>query len=184
MILYNLCGSAKECLNQMYVDQDIAVATSIEYFRCISLVINTNIYCVLENGFSSKHLVHFLLRKDFELMSELNRFISMANEGGLISKWMVDLSSKHVTQHQDTIRMEISMTHMISLLITCGPLIFIAILTLFVEFLVHKQNTKLNAGKFWSFANLMIDPERHFLNYDLRFALPISYTRHESYDTK
>lgn len=161
----------------MHLDQDIAVAISAEYFRSISTDVTKNIYCIHESGFSSTHGLNFLVRDDFEFKRELDRFISMANEGGLISKWMADLGLEHVTQHEDKNKSEVTMAHIISLLIVCGSCIFLTLLVFLVEILIYKQKSKSNAGKFWSFAELVIDPERHFLNYDLRYILPVSYCK-------
>lgn len=177
-ISFGLCGSPEECFNYLYSDQNIAVASSTEYFQSVSKDITANIYSVLEDGFSSKHGLNFLLQKDFNLKAELDRFISMANEGGLISKWMADLSLDYIKQHDTINNGVVSITHVISLAIVYIPLMILSLLVFLTEIIIHfhlKTNPKSNARQFWTIAETLIDPERHFLNYDLRFLLPFSY---------
>lgn len=182
IIPFKLCGSADECLNLSYLNQDIAVAISSEYFRSISKDITANIYCISEDRFSSKHGLNFLLQQDFDLKAELDRFISMANEGGLISKWMADLNLDHIKRHQhmNNNNSEVSMAHMISIYFTCGSIIALSLLVFLAEIIIHshlKLSSKSKATQFWKILESLIDPERHFLNYDLRSVLPISYDK-------
>lgn len=179
---FSLCKSAEICLDQLHAYQDMAVAISYEYFRSISKEFKTDIYCISVSGFSTRHSLNFLLGNNFKFKAELNRFIQMANEGGLIFKWISNFSSEHGTKYEHTIhgaKYEISMKHlMISLSLPCLFLL-LSLLVFPAEIVIHKLKTRAEFRKFFAFAELIIDPERHFLNYDLRYVLPISYAEED-----
>lgn len=176
---FNLCKSTVACLSQLYSGNDVAIALSNEYFRSISNEFKEHVYCISdhENGFSSRHGLHFLLRKTFEFKTELNRFIQMANQGGLISKWMSELSLKQLKQNEYISDADYTMELMIMELCTSALLILLAIIVFLMEIAVYKLKDRPRLRKFCAVVELAISPKRYFLNYDLRYMLPISYDK-------
>lgn len=173
---FSLCESADICLDQLHTYQDMAVAISNEYFRSISNGFNTDIYCLSVNGFSSGHSLNFLLGNNFKFKAELNRFIQMANEGGLIFKWMTDFSSEDGTQYEYITQSEISMAHiMLAVVSFPGSILLSSLIVFLAEILFHRLKTRPEFRKFCAFAEFMCNADRQFLNYDLRYMLPLSY---------
>lgn len=170
-----LCDNTEACLSQLNLDQHLAVAISNEYFQNIPKIFKEDVYCLTEYGFSSTHGLHFLLRNDTGLKSDLDRFILLANEGGLIFKWMADLSARQILKNEDIILREHSMKIMWSLGFICGSLILLATNVFLAEIIIHKQRARSYSQRFWTLAEQLIDPDRHLLNYDLRYMLPLSY---------
>lgn len=157
---YRICKHLDDCLGQLKIHPDVAVAVSREYSHNIS---NIDIYCFEKANNIYDYALHFWVRKDFPHLKELNRFIGLASAGGLIEKWRSIKQTKTYAKHHENVYNNVNMKNLLGLVIILCSLEILAISTILIERIVHRNVHVRNPSKFWIFANMFINPDRIFL---------------------
>lgn len=148
-------------LNHLISNERSTAALSLEYVRVNELMKTSRIYCLPRPAiyeYSSK----FLVRKDFEFLNKLNRFILMAGQSGLISKWK-NAEKIPFFSHDSPDGKKIRLVQFSVFIAICVAMLINAFMVLIIERIVHEYRLKLNNNKFWIFAETLIDSERHYL---------------------
>lgn len=174
---FDLCETFDNCLHQFEMNEQLAMAISNEYYESVIMHQNEEIYCLTETELSFRRGSIFLLRNTSSLLlRQLNQFIVQANEAGLIVKWLRSLyHSKNVKKHRNAFMAELTWDQLVALPIIIGILLIFAGFIFVAEIIIHSKNLRSDANIFWRFAGLLIDPDRHFIQYDLRFIAALSY---------
>lgn len=147
----------------------MAVAISSEFLRNDFLIGKQEIYCLEQNGFRLERGFIFFLRNDFEFINEFNKFIVNAGQGGLIKKWLHSMDRRTYFSDEQIFERRVTMEQLSILVLLWFLLILFTMFVFYAEKIIHKQIKRRNANGFWIFAEMMIDPDRHFFLNDLRF---------------
>lgn len=153
-------GKLKQNSNQ-------AVSFSGEYIRNNPSILQTDLYCLGPNEYLYKYGLKFLVRKDFQLIEELNEFIGMAGRSGLLIKWLKhgnSLSHREIREDQ-----KIKSESMYGVLLIVFSLFAFAKLIFIFELVIYKFVNRPNPSNFWLIAQVMISPDRHVFLQDLRY---------------
>lgn len=111
-----------------------------------------------------EYSLRFLTRRGFPYLNELNRFIELANMGGLIEKWHSDStrSLKDSSSHNQLSYRPLNLINLRGILIICSILAMPPFIVLILEYFVHKNATAKNPSRRWLMLQLIIDADRHF----------------------
>lgn len=128
------------------------------------------LYCFNNPNNIYEYSLKILMKKDFALVNELNRFIRYASDGGLIVKWLK--GNRYNSNSEKLSKFSFSETNLNSLLFNL--IIFCAVSTLsmiafIVEILVDRNVQKKNCSTFWRYCQMFIDPYRYFFLENLWF---------------
>lgn len=139
-----------------------AISLSGEYIRNNLRIMHPGFYCLERNLY--KYDLKFLLRKDFQMIKELNEFIGMASRSGLVTKWLNHGNMPSYREGRGVTRTSLADT-----LLTYFLVVIFAKFILYSEMIIHKYVNQPNASKFWIFADLLISPDRRLFLNDLRY---------------
>lgn len=168
---FDLCETIDECLHQFETSKRLTIAISNECYKNVIMHQNEEIYCLTETELSFKRGSIFLLRNNSSLiLHQLNAFVDQSNEAGLIVKWLRSLYSlKNVKKHRTAFMAEITWDQFVGFHIVISAALIFGSFVFWAEIIIHSKNSRSDANVFWKFAGLLIDPDRHFIHYDLRF---------------
>lgn len=157
-------------LRQLEWNSKLAVATSLERVRKMQLKSELKLYCFNNPNNIYEYSLKILMKKDFALVNELNRFIRYASDGGLIVKWLK--GNTFISDSEKSSKFGFSEAHLNSLLfngiIFCG-VSTLSMIVFIAEMLVYKNVQKNVSSTFWRYCQMFIDPYRYFLLKDLWF---------------
>lgn len=161
---YELCNDIDDCLDQLNWRDDMAVAVPYERIQSSKLLSGSHIFCFNKNDAIYRYDLKFLIRKDFPFFNELNEFIEVSSQAGLINKWlkMNEKQPKYIDKKN------INGKATGSWFVVTGMML-VATLTFFAERLIYKKLERPNPSTVWIIGELAIDPERHFLLNDLNY---------------
>lgn len=149
-------------MNQLKHNPKLAVATSRERAFNSRSIISMHLYCFEKSEVIYEYALKFLVRKDFPYLSELNWFIGQASASGLIEKWRIDSSARFQYTYNE-INNQLTLQDGFGINIILLSCLLCATICLFIERFIHKKLKTLNPSRFWQFAEMIIDPDRHFL---------------------
>lgn len=109
------------------------------------------------------------MRKGFDLQKKLDRFIEYSIENGVIVKWIRKYTYRTFDEKW-RIQMDQAIAEIFTFFvpIILGLFLGASIIFLF-EVIVHTKVHSHGSAKIWRYIQMMIDPERYFLLYDLSF---------------
>lgn len=161
-----ITDDSNDFLQQLEWNNQLAVATSYESFqndRYLSKIV----YCFDKNNNILEYSLNILMRKDFELHDELNRFIQRMIECGLIQKWLKRGRNMEIEPSFQYINM--AFKHFEFVLTLCTYMLISALCALLIETIVYKRVRAENASPFWHIIHMIINPNRYFLLEDLTY---------------
>lgn len=162
---FEISNDLNEELHQLQWNDKLAVISSFAEVQN-DPIISSLVYC-FKNSIH-EYSFKIFMRDNFPLINELNRFIHHAFDCGLIPKWTKTF--QYFTEKSNKSQYyPVSMTLLMVLSIICCGILLFASFVWILETIVHKKNCTQNSSPFWHFIEMMIDPYRHFLNYDLSF---------------
>lgn len=158
-----ICENLDQCLGQLIENSKLAVAISLAHAHKSSLISPSEIYCFDESEIIHDYALKFLIRKDFHYLNELNTFIQMTSEGGLIEKWFSNSSIHTHLEHFKLDNRQIAMKHLQGAFLLGFLLTILSFCLLFLERFIYKKMKSHKPHQFWAFIEMLIDPDRHFL---------------------
>lgn len=147
-------------LNYAKSKPKLAVAVSRELVRHLDL--SSELYCFEKSEIIYEYALIFLARKDFLYIKELNRFIEMASESGLIEKWHLNNHIRHYSKRKAKIYSNAEASIFYGALIIAAPTEIFLLFLLFLEIITHKKISNKNCSRIWFIIEMLIDADRHF----------------------
>lgn len=152
-----------QCLAQLIDDSKLAVAISIAHAYDSSPISPSQIYCFDGSETIHDYTLKFLVRKNFTYMNQLNAFIQMSSEGGLIKKWYSNSSGRTRDEHFKQLDKQINLKHFHGLLAVEILMKAFTICMFLFEKYVYMKMQMLQPHRLWVFVEMIIDPDRHFM---------------------
>lgn len=160
---FELCGNLDVCLNFLQEDSKLAVAVSREHAINHQLNSFSPIYCFKRSETIYKYTLKFLMQKDFPYMNELNQFIRRVDAAGLIVKWHSDCNNPNFPKRKQKFYRQIKLQSFYGVFLIWFALQLLTLITFIFEKIIYKKLKAHRPSRFWIFADMFIDPERHFL---------------------
>lgn len=160
---YEICDNLEHCLKQLARNAELAVAVSQEYFQNRNSIENIGIYCFENPNVIYDYALYFMVRKDFSYLKELNGFIGMASESGLINKWRSTGPTKTYVTEKEQAYNNVKIKNLFGIFVIFLLLQALIVLTITLERFVHKKVNGRNPSRFWIYADMIISPDRLFL---------------------
>lgn len=158
-----ICENLDQCLGQLIENSKLAVAISLAHAHKSSLISPSEIYCFDGSEIIHDYTLKFLIRKDFPYLYELNVFIQMSFEGGLIGKWYSNTSIHTPQEHFKPDNRQMTMKNLHGAFLLAFLLTILSFCLLFLEKYIHKKMKANKPHQFWAILEILIDPDRHFL---------------------
>lgn len=159
-----MCSDIDDCLNQLTWNNKLAVAVSHERIQDNLLLRKSHIYCFDKSQSIHGYFTRFLIGEHFPYLQQLNDFIEKASSSGLISHWIKMNRMKTYFYEQKFIIPHIVI---LGVWVIFSSLSCFSIFVYFAERIIYKKNREANVKNFWIIAEMLIDPDRHFLLHDL-----------------
>lgn len=128
----------------------------------------TGIYCLDQNDAIYEYSLRFLFCKNFAYTTQLNEFILMASRGGLIEKWLNHRPTKFNLNDIESME-KICLKHFILTFCVLSLLSLVACSTFIFEHITYKRARGQRNKLLWTWAEILIDPDRHFLLNNLSY---------------
>lgn len=141
----------------------LAVAVSKANVKNDEIFARLNPFCFNGPNHIYEYPLKILAAKRFPFMSELNRFIEMANEAGLIVKWLEGIHFGPICEKKPLFEyIEVTFEMFaVFLVIIHGMNLFTGFI-LIIERIAFKEIHMQNVKPVWRFVDMMINPERYF----------------------
>lgn len=144
------------------IDNNAKLAVAISRERALrSHLVPPSRFCFENTQTIYEYPMTFLIRRNFPHLKQLNEFIHMASQGGLIKQWRAN-SHIQTYYNKENMYVKITLDHLHGYLIICCILLIISFLTLLLEQCVHTRATMPNPYRFWIIVDMLIDSDRHF----------------------
>lgn len=141
----------------------MAVAILREHAQSSRLSVSSQFYYFEGLEIIYEYALKFLVHKNFSHSNELNEFIKMASENGLIEKWRKDNLKKHQKHTSERIFRQLSVQNFYGVLVVCFVCIIVLIFVFILERIVYSKTKTINASRFWKIVEMIIDPDRYFM---------------------
>lgn len=159
-----MTNDTNEYMEQLEWNDKLAVAT---FYRMQSRF-GPIAYCFdnFENIY--EYPLSILMRRDFPLVNELNKFIQYASSSGLLTMWIKQHkfdSPVEIEHEMPKINLETGFfLVLIYLAVVCGLLCLTA-----AERIIYSKVRNENSARIWRYIEMAIDPHRYFLLRDLSY---------------
>lgn len=154
-------------LSRLEWDSKLAVAVSREQLRNDESLSRLHIYCFENPNHIYEYPMRVLTTKKFRFLSQLNRFIKMTTESGLIGKWLKKIQFGQFGQGKTApIYTEVDMEVIWVLVVIIAILLLFSTYVLYERAMAKRHKDKSNA-RIWRIIKMLIDPDRHFFMDDL-----------------
>lgn len=166
---FEICNELDICFEELTFDEHLAVAVSREY--ALSTFLTKSVFCFDGSETICNHELKILMKKNFALADELNDFIKYSDQGGLIVKWLNDFQQsqpKYEFDNQVGYK-SLTLEYFWGCLIIYGCVWIPTFMVAIAEQIIYRKARDPHAAKFWIYAEMLIDADRHFLlnHYEL-----------------
>lgn len=127
------------------------------------------VFCFDYPNIIHDYSLKFLMRQQCSFMKELDSFIQRAYESGLMIKWLKGKTNIVVEKSSTFQYIQAKFKQTTVLLLICFGMLLFAFFIFFIERNVANFCRAENPRRIWQFIEMMIDGQRHFLNYDLYY---------------
>lgn len=160
-----MCDDLLQCLKQLHLNPTLAVAIPREFGRSIREHLNFPFHCFRRPEIIHSFALKFRLHEDFLYKNELNEFLIVATETGLIEKWRSDTRTRFDRRYavEEVENGLMTLDNLSGILILWALLNVIVALLFLLEIIVYRQVKRHNARRFWKAIEIIIDPDRHFM---------------------
>lgn len=165
--MFCMCINIDHCLKQLILDQndDLAVATLRHHAINIPDIPREKLYCFDKTENIISLTISMWVRKDFPLLTRLNKIIRYSFEAGLIQKWESETRIVNKFQKNEVHTVILTMEHTASAMMVLGIGTVLGLLSIYAEPIVHRKAREQNSSWFWLFADHFFDGDRcYFLN--------------------
>ncbi|XP_031636877.1 uncharacterized protein LOC116349537 [Contarinia nasturtii] len=167
LTLFKVVNRPDEYLHQLKWNDKLAVAVPYELSRSRTQMGNDqfnarkDVYCFDRRNNIYEYPLTMLVRRDFTLINEFDRFIKHASECGLIEKWLNQYRS-HVKEKFRISYNSVQTNYFPIMYSFYGLMLLAAFLTFIFERIVYEKVHAPNAPPYWRFIEMSIDPYRYF----------------------
>lgn len=162
---FRLCTDINICLDELKWNKKLAVSISYERIQSSSYLRSSQLHCFSNMESVYVFYLRFLVKKNFRYLSQLNEFIQIARSSGIISHWINRMNPHFIPVAEDD-------TTATNIIIGVYPIVvslfIFAIFIFFVERITYTKARNSRTIRLWVIIEIYIDPDRHFLLYDLR----------------
>lgn len=152
------CHNIVNCLKRFSNEKNLAIAISRCYLK--SLKIQKNIFCFDTSHNIRNYLRTFWVHSNFT--TPFNNILRRIVETGLVVKWQkifqVDGQPKKNRMKMNSISIE----ELSGVCIIYIIIIALGIIAMCAEEIIYRINKSESRGKFWEWASIIIDGDRHF----------------------
>lgn len=134
-----------------------------QYFKKRHLFTAAEIYCFENSEIIYEYAPKLLVRNGFPFLKELNKFLEMISECGVINKWLSDNYFRTSKKKVNKVYYRFTMSNVYGLLLIGALDIFFTVIVFIFEKIVHKKTREPNTSRFWKMIEMLIDPDRYFL---------------------
>lgn len=168
---FSVCNDIDKCLDYLTSNDgdDLAVGISRLHAATTSHFENHKIFCFDRSQNIANYSMSLLIRKDLELIVEINAIIRNAVEGGLIAKWhkensvVVRPDAGHIVS--DSLGMQYAWAIFYFLYF---PAIIVATAVYFVECYVARKMKQPRRLKLWRYLSQCLDAHRYMWKFNLK----------------
>lgn len=155
-------------LHRLEWDSELAVAVSREQVKNNESLSKLQIYCFENPNHIYEYPMKILTSKKFGYLNELNRFIQMSSESGLIDKWLKGSEFKNLGKEiYQSQYIKVDFDVFIVLVVFISLMLLFSFYVFYVERSIDKRNITKSDSPFWRIIKIIIDADRHFFMYDL-----------------
>lgn len=153
-------------MRQLEWNDTLAVATTIER---VQRIFGSMAYCFdnLQNIY--EYSLSILMRKDFPLSNELNKFIQQTSSNGLLSMWLKQNQFESPIEIKKKGFQQVSADTIFYLLIFHFSFSLGLLLLVNAERFIYKKVRTENSTQIWRYLEMGIDPHRYFFLRDLSY---------------
>lgn len=164
-----MCEDIDICLEQLYSNRYLAVAVSLKHVQSSRFIAKTDIYCFKNTETIKDYTVQILVKKDFPFLDELNAFINMARDSGLVAKWLNVKKIRPDYQFKAEYYGKINIDNFRGFFILWFCLVTLpSWVTFYIEKYVHYLTQKRNPLRISILLEMLIDGKRHFLKNHIK----------------
>lgn len=158
---FKICEDINVCLGQL--DQNSRLAVAISRERDLNSIIETSSeFCFEKSETIHEYPMTLFVRRDFLYLENLNRFIQMASECGLIEKWHIDSQIQSHYKSNENIYKHLTLDNFRGIYIIWCIILLIDFFVLLLERFIHRKARMPNPSRFWIIVEMFIDSDRHF----------------------
>lgn len=157
---FEICEDLDSCLNRLHHEELLAVAGSRERVLNNRFV---NVYCFEYPETIHSYGLNILMKNDFLFVDAFNDFLKFAVEGGLIVKWQKGDQAQYKYVREKSTFSPLQIEYLFGFFVIYGSVWVLALFAAIAEKIVFWRARKPNPSKFWTYAEMAIDAERHFL---------------------
>lgn len=165
-----VCVNIDHCLEQLIYDRndDLAVATLRQHAINTPVIPSEKLYCFDKTENIISLTISMWVRKDFPLLTQINKIIRHSFEAGLIQKWESE-TKMYVNKFEKNEAHTVILTteHTASAMMVLGIGFSLALLSIYAEPIAHRKAREQNCSQFWIFADRFFDGDRHYFLYKL-----------------
>lgn len=161
---FEIFESPYDYLRQLTWNDHLAVAISLERVKNEQLISRLNLHCLSSPNNIHEYPLKILASKEYPFLTELNQFIQMAIENGLIVKWLKGI--RLTPSSEKTSLYEYSGVSFESLVILIAIWCCIHLFNCFIAVVEKIAYEKVHVEKvqsFWRYVEMSINPDRYFL---------------------
>lgn len=155
---FKVCDEIDFCLEQLQIDDHLAVAVSREYALHTRRLGKSSYYCFENLNIIYNYGLKIWMKKDFQFANELNQFVEHAVEAGLINKWLSNNEARLMYFPRGEVYKPVTLAHLTGGLLCLACVLTSAICTFIAEQLVCKKIQRGNASKFWIYTDKALNP--------------------------
>lgn len=159
---YHTCPDIVECLEQLEINEELAVAVSRQHAMNNRKVANWKIHCFSGRNTINSYPVTMLIKEDISPMTNrINMIIQSLVEGGFLDKWATDSRINGERPTQCEINLEVKHIMFAIILFVCFA--SLSIVAFFVEIFIHQKLKKNQHAIVWQYAQRIVDGKRYLL---------------------
>lgn len=165
---FEITNNQNPYLRQLEWNSKISVATSLERVHKLQIDSELKLYCFNHPNNIYEYSLKILMKRNFPLVNELNRFIQFACNGGLTVKWLK--GNQYTTASEKPPIFSFSEANLNSLIfggIIFSTVLILSLIVFAIENITHRNVQGNKFQTFWRLLQMLIDPYRYFLLEDL-----------------
>lgn len=166
---FKICPDLNECLTDTIRNNRLAVAAPRKHVLHSPLQFDRYLYCFAENESIQRYSTAFfvtasLMAEHRELFEQINRYIQLTLEGGLLLQWTSEAQMQQKTQTLVAVEtVQMTFDRIFLPLFLYVTLSVMAIFAFGLELAVSAKCKQRNAHRFWRIVSRAIDGKRHYL---------------------
>lgn len=161
---FRICPDSDDCLAQLVADDRLAVAVSKLHAMNSRRVRSNQIHCFDKREQIVEYPISVLIAAGNPWTGRINELTRWASEGGLVRKWCTDSATNRRKHYSNRNGPEVlTIGHVFIGLCLYLVMSIISVGAFAVEHIIHRRLQSSNAGRFWRWADKLIDGKRHYL---------------------